>query len=296
MFAHLLAVVFAVSAPYEFPAVRAVPLPGRGVSFTVHGEEIARFGYDVDLERPYLYPLRGPAGHPVTRMGHPADPEGHGHHRSVWTGHMDVNGLNFWEDGPARVTHGRVAELRDGTDAATAVVELVWRDADGRSVLNEERTMILRPLADGGRYLDLRLVYTPAGGEVEFGKTPFGFLGVRVESTVSVRFGGGRVLNSEGGVDEEGTRWQRARWVDYTGPVAPGVNNGISVFDHPSNPRHPTYWHVRNDGWMGASFCYDAPHTLGAGESLVLRYRLFVHGEDADAATLDRHWREFAGE
>jgi len=33
----------------------------------------------------------------------------------------------------------------------------------------------------------------------------------------------------------------------------PGKTVGIAVFDHPSNPRHPTTWHVRDYGLFAAN-------------------------------------------
>ena len=41
-------------------------------------------------------------------------------------------------------------------------------------------------------------------GDVTFGKTPFGFLGVRVAKMIGVKDGGGTIRNSEGGVNEKG--------------------------------------------------------------------------------------------
>jgi hypothetical protein len=33
------------------------------------------------------------------------------------------------------------------------------------------------------------------------------------------------------------------------------VTEGITYFDHAKNPSYPSHWHVREDGWMGASLC-----------------------------------------
>jgi hypothetical protein len=75
--------------------------------------------------------------------------------------------------------------------------------------------------------------------------------------------------------------------MDYSGPVAAGtgkerkvVTEGITFFDHPQNPRYPTKWHVRADGWMGASFCMDEAWVVTAEKPLTLRYLLHAHGED----------------
>ena len=49
-----------------------------------------------------------------TRLDHPIDPVGHSHHRSIWIGHRDVGGHNFWEDSSraGRKTLGQTATSR----------------------------------------------------------------------------------------------------------------------------------------------------------------------------------------
>jgi hypothetical protein len=112
---------------------------------------------------------------------------------------------------------------------------------------------------------------------VELGKTNFGFLAVRVAKSLSVFFGGGQLTDSEGRDGEPAIFGQRAQWMDYSGPVAEGVTEGITFFDHPKNPRSPTHWHVRSDGWMGAAFCLSEGHTIAPDAPLTLRYLLHAH-------------------
>ena len=269
-------------------------MPGRQVAFEIGGAEIARYHYDASYHRPFVFPLIGPAGRGLTRLTHPHDPDGHGHHLSIWISHRDVNGANFWENGAARILHQAIEKLEDGPDAAAVVVRNVWRDGDGQALLNEQRTIRLHALPKNERFLDLIIQLTPAASPVNFAKTPFGFLGVRVAKTMSVHDGGGTIRNSEGGVNEEQVLWKRARWIDYAGRVTPHDVNGLALFDHPQNPRFPTYFHVRNDGWVGASFCYDEPYQLNAGETLTLRYRLYAHAAAANPDTIDQQWQRFA--
>lgn len=278
-----------------FPRVEAIPLPYHQLAFEIGGVEIARYHYGPDVPKPYLFPFIGPAGRRLTRLTHPHDPVGHGHHLSVWVGHQNVAGVNFWELNPAvRITHERVERIEDGDDRAALVVVNAWRDADGRALMSERRTLALTALEGDERYLDVTLEFSPADGDVELGKTPFGFLAVRVAKTMSVNDGGGLIVNSEGDATEKNVLWKRARWVDYTGPVTADERNGIAFFDHPGNPRFPTGYHVRSDGWMGASFCLEEPYTLAEGAVLRLRYRLYAHDGRATPETIDEHWRRFA--
>ena len=56
--------------------------------------------------------------------------------------------------------------------------------------------------------------------------------------------------------------WKRARRVDYSRPIENSVIEGITFFDHAANPHHPSHFHVRNDGWMGASLTFDGPREI----------------------------------
>lgn len=278
-----------------FATVQAAPMPDQQVSFQLDGAELARYHYATRYERPFLFPLVGPAGRVVTRMGHPHDPMGHSHHNSVWISHQNVSGVNFWEDpGKAKIVQVKIEELTDGPSEASLRTLNAWLDADGKAILNERRLLTVRPMAGGEWMLLVELLITPMAGDVTFGKTSFGLLAVRVAKTMSVADGGGTIRNSEGGVNEKEVFWKPARWVDYAGRVTADRRNGITLMDHPSNPNHPSVYHVRDDGWMGASFSFSGPYKLAAGEQLRLLYALYIHDDVPPPEQIDRQFAAFA--
>ena len=61
--------------PKTVPQMQAVPLPNHEISFQRNGTEIARYYFGPDLRRPFLFPIIGPSGRSLTRIGHPHDPE-----------------------------------------------------------------------------------------------------------------------------------------------------------------------------------------------------------------------------
>jgi hypothetical protein len=270
-----------------------VPLPGHQLSFHVDGVEKTRWHFGREYPRPFFYPFRGPSGASLTRMGHPGA-QNHDHHRSVWFAHHNVGGVNFWSDN----TEGRVRQkhwyrYQDGHDEAIMASVTGWYDGQGRELMEQDIVAALMPLADGEHALEIQITLRPSPGfeSIELGKTNFGFLAVRVAKTVSVYFGSGRLTNSEGQQGEKEIFGKPARWMDYSGSVAVGqgpgrraVTEGITYFDHPTNPRYPTHWHVRADGWMGASFCMQEGWTLPAGTPLTLRYLLHAHRDAYDHA------------
>ena len=283
--------------PFLFPRVQAIP-GIRRASLCIDGIERVGYDFGVGETRPFFFPLIGATGRMLTRMGHPK-PVGHEHHKSVWFGHQFVNGINFWEERPGtevQVRHRRVVLYQDGADWAGFVADLDWW-AEGKTLLTQRLTAAIEPQEDGGFALDLQTRFEAPNGPVELGKTNFGFLGVRVAKTISERFGGGRLLNSEGATGEPAIFGKPARWVDYSGPSAPDQVEGIAYFDHPDNPKHPTAWHawhVRADGWMEAAVTFAASIGIADGHPLDLRYRLLAHVGAAEPEAIERAWKRFA--
>jgi len=274
--------------------MQALPLPNNEISFQRHGQELARYYYGPDLNRPFVYPMVGPSGRSLTRMGHPHDPESHSHHNSVWLSHHDVDGVSFWDDrAKGRVVHRRIERLQDGEDTASILTVNTWVTTN-RVLLNERRLTTARTLPNGEWMLLLDIEVEPQAEQAVLGKTPFGLIGVRMAKTIGVNDGGGIIRNSEGGVDEAGVFWKAARWVDYSGPITTNALEGITLLDHPKNPNHPATFHVRNDGWMGASVTFSEPRIIRRGEPLRLRYGLYVHAGKPSPEEIEKQWKRFA--
>jgi len=295
----LISSVTLIGASRPVPTMQALPLPNHEISFQRDGEELTRYYFAPDLRRPFLFPVTGPSGRSLTRMGHPHDPESHSHHNSIWISHASVDGISFWEDRgsatrmPGRIVHQRVEKFTDADDAASVLIVNSWIRTN-QSLLIEKRLITVRSLERNEWLLLIDLQLEPQADTVTFGKTPFGLVGVRVAKTLGVNDGGGEIRSSEGGINETNVLWKRARWVDYAGPIKDRTIEGITLMDHPSNPNHPTFFHVRNDGWMGASLTYDAPRTVMRHKPLRLRYGLYVHRGAPKLSALNEQWKTFA--
>lgn len=277
--------------PYHIPRCQATPLPDSQVSFTIDDRERIRWHFGSLYPRPFFYPLNGPSGSSLTRMGHPGAPN-HDHHQSIWFAHHKVLGIDFWANNlPPRIRQKEWLAYVDSDEEAAMVVKLGWYDGhDPKELLEQELVVSVRPGGPAGSataketLMELQSTFRPTADMLEFGKTNFGFLAVRVAKSLSAHFGGGVISDSEGRVNEPAIFGNRARWMDYSGPVPGGGMEGITYFDHPSNPGSPTHWHVREDGWMGASACFDNPLVTTKAQPLVLRYLLHAHAGKLDAA------------
>jgi hypothetical protein len=116
--------------------------------------------------------------------------------------------------------------------------------------------------------------------------------------------GKGTIINAEG-VTNDATWGKRSTWVDYHAPKD-GKVYGVAMFDHPKNPRHPTWWHVRSYALFAANPFgkHDFENmkdqkkagdlTIPAGESVTFRWRLYFHTGDEKAAKIAERYKEYA--
>ena len=277
---------------HALAALLALPLAlGEGeVQISTPAGPFATFHHGEGDRVPFLWPVLGPGGVEVTRAfpmeeGRSGESSDHPHHTSLWFAHGDVNGHDFWHD---RVTSRHR-----------------WVTGEDVSLLEEARTMTFQDL-EGGRAIDLDLRLT-ALEDVTFGDTKEGTFALRLHPALRPKgeVAAGTAMNSEGDEDIWG---KRARWVDYWGPVPHEGDTrvlGVAVLDHPDNLRHPSWWHARDYGLVGANpfgvHHFErkpkgtGDHALAKGETLRLRYRVFLHDGPGEKAAIDRHWREWSG-
>jgi len=276
------------------PRMQVIPMPYDQASFQKDGVELTRYHFGPGLHRPFLLPIIGPSGVSLTRMGHPRDPESHSHHNSVWISHNSVNDTDFWSDrGKGTIRHKRIVAFEDSDEYAYLIAENEWVTSEGKVLMLETRRITVFPLANSEWLLTIDMELKAKDQAITLGKTPFGMIGVRMAKTIGVNDGGGTIRNSEGGINEKEVLWKQARWVDYCGAVTNDKIEGVTLFDHPDNPNHPSYFHVRNDGWMGASLTFDSPREIRPSEPLRLRYGLYIHSGIKTNDLIEATWRQF---
>lgn len=237
--------------------------------------------------RPFVHPLRSPAGDVLT-VDAPAD---HPWHHGLWFAIKLVNGENFWEEFDAYgvVRHDGPPQRRDVGGATTLHGTLAWIRPDRRTVvLREERTVAFVPLEPTAHALDWTVRLVPEV-DVVLDRTPYttwgGYGGLTIRGRPDWHDTTLRIAGS-GPVDR--LRGERSPWCDLGGPVAgSGRHAGVLVLDHPDNVAHPTPWYAStradtygDEGWSNfcnAAVLWEGPLTVPAGESLVLRHRVVVH-------------------
>ena len=249
--------------------------------------------------RPFCFPVNAADGTGVTadQMTGGGD---HPHHRSLWVSHGAVNGVDHWAVKGTNPPKQRNIALK--CDGDTITQELVWEGKDGEPMLGEKRTLRFFAYADGTPGIDLTSVYTPVDAPVTFGDTKeAGLCSVRMHKEIAAK---ATVTNSAGATGEKEAWGKPAKWCDESGMIG-GKPYGVAILDHPTNPRHPSTWHVRNYGLMSANIFglsdYDKKNPKGSGDfkmtkdkPTTFKYRVVIHQGDAASAKLDDKWAEFA--
>jgi len=317
-------------APSALARTLRVELKRQGdrVEVLIGKQPFTTYFFGPESPKPYLHPLRSAKGTVVTR-GFPmrrdiaGESTDHPHHRAMFFAHGNVNGVDFWSEQELgsrpketvagiqytseELPHGRTVlrnleEIRGGPDAGTirALFDLVG--PNGKILAQHTQVFTFRG-DEANRIIDCEFTMHATEGPVKMGDTKEGTFAIRVATALQEP--AARMVNSEGAVGEKQIWGKRARWVDYSGTVE-GEKLGIAIFDHPSNPKHPTYWHARGYGLFavnpfGEHDFYNDPTrdgsiTIPAGGTLVLRYRVLIHpGSAVDANVAEAYARYASG-
>jgi len=292
------------------------------IRVTIGGEIFTEFRFGKDSTRPFLYPVIGPTGDPVTRdypmkdtpLEREKKRQDHRHHQSIWTAHGDVRtrdfdarGSSYWgvatEKGDASERVARIVRAVSGPVFGQLEAEIEWVASDGRRELTENRTCTFFRADDGCRIIDVRILFRFTDGDVMFADTKEGgIIALRTAVTID-EVGGGRMCNSRGQVGEAECWGKPAEWCDYVGRVN-GKTVGIAVMDAPGNFRHPTTWHIRGYGLFAANpfglraftgdQARDGSHLFRKGEAAKFDYRILVHKGDTAAAGVGDAYRLYA--
>ncbi|MEN6576378.1 MAG: DUF6807 family protein [Phycisphaerales bacterium] len=278
------------------------------VTVEINGKLFTEYRFK-EPQRPFFYPVIGPTGVSVIRnwpMGDgPNEAHDHPHHKSLWYTHGAVNGVDFWSDGKGRIVHDKFLDVASGPKVGAITSRNNWVAPDGTIVCTDTRTHRFYNTPDA-QMMDFEVTIHASNGQVTMGDTKEGSMGIRLAPTLQLKgeVGKGHIINSEGQTD--GDTWgKRAKWCDYYGPVNDEIV-GVAIFDHPGNPRHPTWWHVRDYGLYAANpfGIHDfekKPAGTGdlvipAGESVTFKYRFYIHkGDEKQGNVADRYAEYISG-
>jgi hypothetical protein len=290
--------------PFLFVMALPAQVPDK-IDVDLKGKPFTTFYSGVEEWKPYLAPIRAASGTLVTRHFPIEKVEGeskdHLHHRGLWFSYDDVNGTKFWENDPSYKTPNRGKIVVKKAVLKGSVIEGVfdWVDENGKTLLVETRRMTFRADADS-RIIDFDITLT-ANGKIVFGDTKEGAFAIRLADALGEK-NGGKMVNADGLSGMKDVWGKRSNWVDYSGAID-GEKLGVAILDHPSNPRHPTYWHSRDYALFALNpfgqhaFDPSQPEShweLESGKSLRFRWEVIVHPGDAVSAHIADLYQSFA--
>jgi len=279
------------------------------IAIDVDGKPFTTFHYGAANGKPFLAPLRSASGKIVTRHFPMEDVAGesrdHVHHTGLWFSYDDVNGTKFWENDPSynKPHMGRIvvrtAEYKEGDRSGKLTAVMDWRDTAGKTLLVEDRNMIF--YSDPKlRTIDFEITLT-ASEDLTFGDTKEGAFAIRLADNFTEKKGA-RMVDADGRATMANVWGKRSNWVDYTAEVE-GERLGVAMFDHPQNPRHPTYWHARDYGLFALnpfgrnafdSTQEESQWKLPKDQKLLFRWRVVIHPGDAETGHVADLYQQYA--
>jgi hypothetical protein len=285
----------------------------------IDGQLFTSFHFAGKWPKPFLHPLRAPAGTVVTR-GFPLEKNAgesndHHWHRGLWFAHGDINGIDFWretsgdeaQDKKLPLPTGRIvlqSKPQVSSNARSGKLQVTLAlVAPGDKTLGTLREEYVFQRLGEHYAIDVQVtIEADRGVALKMGDTEEGLLGIRFADAFR-EDRGAVLLNSDRLKGTKNIWGKRARWVDYS----TAINNqtaGVAIFDHPSNPKHPTYWHARGYGLNAANpfgehdfhndKTRDGSVTIPAGGKLTFRYRVVIHNGDAAASKIEELYSTYA--
>ena len=301
-----------LALPFSVLARTVTLTPGEGsLRVEIDGKLFSE--YRSDAQRPYMYPLIGPTGENLARP-YPMEKGGaedHPHHRSMWFCHGGVNGTDFWGNGEKNGTikHTGFEQIKAEGNAGSFIAKTQWVLPNGDAVLSDQRLIRIEALENGGVLVDWTITMSADNGEVTFNDTKEGSFALRLSSSLSMKVlkeenPNAHITTSEGAKDKKA--WgTRAKWVSFHGPDPKGSAVSVTIFDHPQNLRHPTWWHARDYGLFAANpfGIHDfeksedkikGNHVLAKGQTMTQRYRVLFEAGEPDQAKLAEQFANFS--
>ena len=315
---HLLILLF-------FPALLSAQTAGdvrlvkteneAGIDVYIGSSLFTRFIYPDSLEKPVLFPIYD-AGQVAVTRGFPKDPRpgeptDHPHHLGLWFTYENVNGLDFWNNSYAitvekKSLYGwiktdRILNTSDGKVGLLSY-HANWVNQQ-KDILLEETTWYEFSGNGQERIID-RKTELRADTDITFTDAKDGMLGIRLAHELQIpgnqdhqytdnkgnithvvrdTTATGNYLTSAGKLGD--SAWStRAAWCKVFGKIGKD-SVSVTIFDHPSNPNYPTFWHARGYGLFAANPLGEKIFTQGKsvlnlklkkGESIVFRYRILI--------------------
>jgi hypothetical protein len=284
-----------------------------------NGKLMTAYCYYDSIRKPFLYPLNTVDGITVTR-GFPINPRpgertDHPHHTGMWMNYESVNGLDFWNNSTAiaiekrdhygTIVHTMIANSKAGENSATITAFADWVRPDKKVLIKEASTYYFF-VSENSFIIERTTSLVAIDSPVVFRDVKDGMFAIRVArelelpskeaskfvddkgNVTNVPPSGNEVTGmyyGSTGLKGDSVWGSKGNWMMLTGKKE-GKNIAIGIFDHPSNPGYPAYWHARGYGLfavnpLGRKIFSNAKEelnfTLQPNQPVDFRYRVLIH-------------------
>jgi hypothetical protein len=274
------------------------------------------YQFDASVDLPHFDPFNSASGRAMTVKI--TDP--YPHHRSFWVadervrlaGQAEAAGFynalysgvedkskSKWPTAPfkRRVIHVEFSEFKIKGDTAEFDEKLTWTNGDV-PYLDELRHYRVRALDEGEYLLDFSFQLRATYGKVTIKRdsSHYAIPYIRMNDTFNVERGGGKIVNSQRGENQQGTHDQLANWVDYSAPLDNAEGwEGLACFIHPSQ-KPPHLWLTRDYGTWGPRApkgFHNTTFTIPEGKTYDQRVGLLVHQGDAESGQVAKRYQSY---
>jgi len=283
------------------------------ISIMVNGEEFTTYLFGQEHKYPFFYPVNGPqSGTSITTWNQEPYP----HHSSLYISldyvqSEDVERGNYWqprhelETGQVFSRNARI--LEDDGKRVVIQDETDWIVPEtGTHHFRERRTIAIKAPSPAVRIMDFTFEFDVLVDLRVSQATGHSFFSARVNPSVAVgdtvrgagwaHLGTGVLIDSEGNLNEEGTRGGFADWAAFYGQNN-GATEGLAMIQHPSSTLYPEQWITRDYGFISPSpfgFIME-PFEMEAGENLIFKYRVVVFSGTHEEADIAGWHQDFTG-
>ena len=233
----------------------------------------------------YIHPLYNLDGVVITEAN-PEDNRWHPHHRGIFWGWHQIF-VNGEYAGDSWIMDQFCFEIKEMNhviikDKAELNLKLDWISliSEKRKVIVEEKTKIITyALSDGKRIIDFEINLKAIVPNVEIGGSTdtikgYGGFSVRIHLADSMLF-----QSEDGSIIPVNENVKVGPLMDFSNPLlSPPNKYGFTILCHPSTPKFPLPWILREkDSMQNSVFPGSELITISDKKSTCLRYRIVIH-------------------
>lgn len=263
---------------------------------------------DPAITRPYFAHIHAgsasvAANPQISRNHPPASTDAQDHptmHPGIWTAFGDLSGADSWRL-KTRVESEIIEEPVTTAEEGRFRVRNRYRSKDDSATICEESCLYRFVPRSWGTLMIQDSTLLSRTNELTFSDQMEEMgLGVRVAMPIAVKTGsGGRILDSEGRINEAGVRERLSDWCDYSGPLG-DKHAGMMLMGSPQNPRR-IWWHARDYGFVTANPFHahpdrtdNQPLKLNEGQSVRFVFGIALHcTPDVSGFVPETAWQDF---